>query len=361
MSLANVLIDAYHTLVDDKDALTLELGEVEQTRDDLVVCVVDLKESISNLENEKVVLTEKIASVEHERDDLLVVIIDLKETIEELGAEYRPGNSKKGKVIASEAHIKLEKELTVVRTNLCVELQLQVELERVKNDLEKSLKWTWSSEAITAIYVNNGGNRYKNIYVADFESLQSGDLSCLKVVDDEAELWHRRLGHTSFSLLNKLIQKDMVRGLPMSKFKEHKVCDACAIGKYVKSSFKSKKDVSTSKPLDLLHMDLCGPMRVQNRGGKGYIFVIVDDYSRFIWTLFLRTKDETFKVFVAFVRKIQVKMESRVACIRSNHGTEFDNAKFDEFCTKNGITHNFSALRTPCEHVIFALRKTAPK
>ncbi|XP_070020896.1 uncharacterized protein [Nicotiana sylvestris] len=67
--------------------------------------------------------------------------------------------------------------------------------------------------------------RYKNIYVADFESLQSGDLSCLKAVDDDAELWYRRLGHTCFSLLNKLIQKDLVHGLPMSKFKVQKFCN----------------------------------------------------------------------------------------------------------------------------------------
>ncbi|XP_070013473.1 uncharacterized protein [Nicotiana sylvestris] len=314
-----------------------------------------------------------------------------------------------GKEIASKEHIRLENELKAVRTRICVETEknkhLQTDLERVKNDLEKFLKWTWSLEAITAMYTNNGENRqgigfqrektpynphnkyvivsdnwfcthcgnngtskkivrpgfnlfrkikwnserkrltmicdkgnkveflskictvtdlvtgevvlvakrYKNIYVVDLESLQSGDLSCLKAIDDDVELWHKRLGHTSFSLLNKLIPKDLVHGLPMSKFKVENICDACAIGKYVKSSFKSKKDMSTSKPLELLHMDLCGPMRV----------------------------------FVAFVKKIQVKIESRVACIRSNHGTEFDNAKFDEFCNENGITHNFSAPRTP--------------
>ncbi|XP_075104346.1 putative mitochondrial protein AtMg00300 [Nicotiana tabacum] len=100
--------------------------------------------------------------------------------------------------------------------------------------------------------------RYKNIYVADFESLQAGDMSCLKTVDNDAEPWHRRLGHASFSLLNKLIQKDLARGLPNSKFKQHRVCEACARGKHVKLSFKPKKDVSTSKPLELLHMDLCG-------------------------------------------------------------------------------------------------------
>ncbi|XP_070020768.1 uncharacterized mitochondrial protein AtMg00300-like [Nicotiana sylvestris] len=98
--------------------------------------------------------------------------------------------------------------------------------------------------------------RYKNIYVVDFESLHSSDLSCLSVVDDDAELWHRRLGHASFTLLNKLVRKDLVRGLSKSSFKDHKVCDACVKGKQVRSSFKTKKEVSTSRPLDLLHMDL---------------------------------------------------------------------------------------------------------
>ncbi|XP_070028736.1 uncharacterized protein [Nicotiana sylvestris] len=184
MSLANVLIDVYHSLVDDKDALPIELGDTEQTRDDLVVCVVDLKETADNLENEKKVLTEKITSVEHERDDLMVVVVDLRETIEnfskekdslvekvtvieqerddllivtvdlretieKLKAECKPENSEKGKEVASEAHIKLENKLNIVRTSLRAELeknrQLQAELERVKHDLEKSLKWTWSS------------------------------------------------------------------------------------------------------------------------------------------------------------------------------------------------------------------------
>ncbi|XP_070057774.1 uncharacterized protein [Nicotiana tomentosiformis] len=198
MSLANVLIDAYHSLVSDKDALTIELGDTEQIRDDLVVCVVDLKETIKNLKNEKDVLIEKIASVEHERDDLMVVVVDLKETtenfsreksalvekvaiteqekddllvvivdleetIEELKAECRSENSEKGKEVASEAHIKLKNELNNMKTSLCAKLeknrQLQAELEKVKNDLEKSLKWTWSSDAINAMYFNNGGNR----------------------------------------------------------------------------------------------------------------------------------------------------------------------------------------------------------
>ncbi|XP_070050783.1 uncharacterized protein [Nicotiana tomentosiformis] len=140
------------------------------------------------------------------------------------------------------------------------------------------------------------------------------------------------------------VKKDLVRGLPKSRFKDHKVCDACVRGKQVRSSFNPKNKVSTTRPLDLLHMDICGPMRVLSRGGKKYIFVIVDDYSRFIWTLFLKTKDETFPVFVAFVKQIQVKMRHNVVSIRSDHGTEFENTKFDEFCAKNVLNNGKEAL-----------------
>nr|XP_016497295.1 PREDICTED: uncharacterized protein LOC107816123 [Nicotiana tabacum] len=217
----SVFIDSYHSHVEDKDALTLELGEAEQTRDDLVMCVVDLKETICELKKENFVLTEKIANIEHERDDLVVVVVDHKETIE---------NFKKEREALMKRVTEIEEErddLLVVIANLRKTIEgLGTESKPGNSKKEK---------------------RYKNIYVVDFESIQSGDLSCLKAVDD-AELWHRKLGHASFSLLNKLIQKDLVHGLPMSKFKVQKVCDACARGKHVKSSFKSKKDDHVLSP-----------------------------------------------------------------------------------------------------------------
>jgi len=94
-------------------------------------------------------------------------------------------------------------------------------------------------------------------------------------------LWHKRLGHASLSLLNKLVFKDLVVGLPSIKYNDGKVCDACARRKEVRNSFKLKNCVSTIQPLEMLHIDLCGPMRITNRGGKRYVLVVVDDYSRF--------------------------------------------------------------------------------
>ena len=105
--------------------------------------------------------------------------------------------------------------------------------------------------------------------------------------------------------------------------------------------------VSTTKPLEMLHVDLCGPMCVITRGCKRYILVIVDDYSRYTWTQFLATKDETYEVFEIFVRLVQKKLNTEVINIRSDHGSEYENSQFLCFCTTNGIDHNFSAPRTP--------------
>ena len=105
--------------------------------------------------------------------------------------------------------------------------------------------------------------------------------------------------------LNKLISKDLVIGLPKLKFEKDHICEACQKGKQVKSSFKIKNVVSSLKPLELLHMDLFGPSRTMSLGGNYYALVIVDDFSRFTWTLFLESKSDTFSAFKKLARRMQ--------------------------------------------------------
>ena len=81
-----------------------------------------------------------------------------------------------------------------------------------------------------------------------------------------------------------------------------------AKGKQVRKSFKLKNYVSTTHPLELLHVDLCSPMRITSRGGKRYVLVIVHDYSRFTWTLFLASKDETFEKFLMFLKRTEKRV-----------------------------------------------------
>lgn len=107
--------------------------------------------------------------------------------------------------------------------------------------------------------------RVKNMYVVDLDSIEGDSMSCLSAQTDNANLWHRRQGHVSTSLVNKLVAGDLVRGLPKLKFSNDNICDVCAKGKQTRSSFKAKKGVSTTRPLELLHMDLFEPVRIQRR------------------------------------------------------------------------------------------------
>jgi len=121
------------------------------------------------------------------------------------------------------------------------------------------------------------GKRHNNAYKACILSLPQNHVTCLSALDDGVMLWHKRLDLASLSLLIKLISKDLVVGLPSIKYNDDKVCDVCARGKQVRTSFKSKNCISTSRPLELLRVDLCGPIKITSRGGKRYVFVIVDD------------------------------------------------------------------------------------
>ncbi|GKA67590.1 retrovirus-related pol polyprotein from transposon TNT 1-94 [Tanacetum coccineum] len=141
--------------------------------------------------------------------------------------------------------------------------------------------------------------------------------------------------------------KVIVRNLPKLKFDQH-FYDACKMGKQAHASHKAKNVVSTTRCLELLHMNLFGPSAVQSYGGNRYTLVIVDDYSRYTWTRFLKDKTEAFDQFEIFSRKIQNQLDCSIVLIRTDHGREFDTkVQFGEFCNANGITHNFSAPRTP--------------
>ncbi|GJW73655.1 retrovirus-related pol polyprotein from transposon TNT 1-94 [Tanacetum coccineum] len=148
-------------------------------------------------------------------------------------------------------------------------------------------------------------------------------------------------------LIQSLASKELVRNLPKLKFDQH-FCDACKMGKQAHAGHKAKNIVSTTRCLKLLHMDLFGPSAVQSYGGNRYTLVIVDDYARYTWTRFLKNKTESFDQFKIFSRKIQNQLGCSIVSIRTDHGREFDNeVQFGEFCNASGITHNFSALRTP--------------
>jgi len=114
----------------------------------------------------------------------------------------------------------------------------------------------------------------------------------------------------------------------------------------VKSSFKAKDIVSTSRPLELLHIDLFGPVNTASLYGRKYGLFIVDDYRIWTWVKFLRSKDNAYDVFSNSYTQIQSEKEMKILKVRSDHGGEFENEPFETFCEKHGIVHEISSPTT---------------
>nr|GEZ46543.1 ribonuclease H-like domain-containing protein [Tanacetum cinerariifolium] len=131
-----------------------------------------------------------------------------------------------------------------------------------------------------------------------------------------------------------------------SKFKYHKehLCPSCEQGKSKRASHPPKA-VPNSR--QRCHMDLCGPMRIASINGKRYILVIVDDYSRYTWVHFLRSKDEAPAVIITFLKRITVLLQSPVIIIRTDNGTEFKNQVLKVYFDSVSISHQTSSVRTP--------------
>nr|GEU79488.1 retrovirus-related Pol polyprotein from transposon TNT 1-94 [Tanacetum cinerariifolium] len=192
-------------------------------------------------------------------------------------------------------------------------------------------------------------NRGYDLYTISLqESTSSTPLYLMaKASPTQAWLWYRRLSHLNFDYINLLSNKDIVIGLPKLKYVKDQLCSSCELSKAKRSSFKSKVVSSSKGRLNLLHMDLCGPMRVASIIGKKYILVIVDDYSRYTWTFFLCSKDATPEVLKEFLTMIQRNLQAPVITVRTDRGTEFLNKTLNAFFKEEGIENQTSTAQTP--------------
>nr|GFA80637.1 retrovirus-related Pol polyprotein from transposon TNT 1-94 [Tanacetum cinerariifolium] len=140
---------------------------------------------------------------------------------------------------------------------------------------------------------------------------------------------------------------DIMIGLPKLKFVKDHLCSSCELGKAKQKSFQTKTTLSSKRQLQLLHMDLCGPMRLASINGRKYVLVIVDDYSRYTWTHFLRFKDETPRVLIDFLMLVQRGLHAQVRIVQTDKGTKFLNKTLHAYFASEGILHQTSVAQTP--------------
>nr|GEW23534.1 ribonuclease H-like domain-containing protein [Tanacetum cinerariifolium] len=165
------------------------------------------------------------------------------------------------------------------------------------------------------------GSRGTNLYLITLQDTNCPNLICLmaKATSSQAWLWHRRLSHLNFDTINLLSKNDIVVGLPKLKFVKDHLCSSCELGKAKRKSFHTKITPSSKRRLQLLHMDLCGPMRVASINGKRYVLVIVDDYSRYTCIHFLRSKVETPETLHAYFGAEGIHHQTSVARTPEQH------------------------------------------
>nr|GEU32597.1 putative ribonuclease H-like domain-containing protein [Tanacetum cinerariifolium] len=162
--------------------------------------------------------------------------------------------------------------------------------------------------------------RENNMYNVNLKNIvPSRDLTCLfaKAIINESNLWHRRLGHISFKIINKLVKSNLVRVLPTKVFENDNSCVACKKGKQHRASCKSKHVSSIDQPFFRLHMDLFGPTFVNSLSKKSHCLVITDDYSIFTWVFFLTTKDETTPILKTFITGLENQLSLKAEAVNT--------------------------------------------
>nr|GFB51178.1 retrovirus-related Pol polyprotein from transposon TNT 1-94 [Tanacetum cinerariifolium] len=197
-----------------------------------------------------------------------------------------------------------------------------------------------------------------DLYVITLQDTSSPNPICLmaKATSSQAWLWHRRFSHLNFNTINLISKNDIVIGLLKLKFVKDHLCSSCELGKAKRKSFQTKTTPSSKRRLHLLHMDLCGPMWVESINERKYVLVIVDDYSRYTWTHFLRFKDETPEVLIDFLRLVERGLHAQVRIVRTEKGTEFLNKTLHAYFASEGIHHQTSVARTPKQNGVVERR-----
>ena len=173
------------------------------------------------------------------------------------------------------------------------------------------------------------------------------DIVCNGIHLPNEDLWHQRIGPASYKHLSIVSKNESVLGIPKLSRVSNVVCGSCQLGKQTKAKHPGTQTSATSRPLELLHLDLMGPTRTKSLGGKRYIMVMVDDFIKYTWVILLRSKLNAPEHIEALRTRLQNEKSLKINRIRSDHGKEFENSYMESFCTRSGISQEFSTPITP--------------
>lgn len=182
------------------------------------------------------------------------------------------------------------------------------------------------------------------------------DPICLQATTlSESTRWHARLGHIGKDSMAKMIKNDVVTGIPKIGV-EKGTCSSCLLGKQARQSFPQATTYRAEKILDLIHGDLCGPISPQTPSRRRYVFVLIDDHSRYMWSILLNEKGEAFEKFKHFKAVVEKETGTTIKMLRTDRGGEFISSEFKVFCETTGIVRHFTAPYSPQQNGVVERR-----
>ncbi|XP_071687326.1 uncharacterized protein [Rutidosis leptorrhynchoides] len=253
--------------------------------------------------------------------------------------------SEKQKCFKVKAITKLKRRISKLCKKLKDKPKVKTESDKPKSPEKNERKWfldsgcsrhmTGCKEHLEGFVEEKGPSvRYGDNSVGKtigYRSVKAGGVTLKRVALVEGFM------HNLLSVSQVADEEWLVRGLPQLSYKKDKVCSACVKGKQIKAHFHSKTITTIDEPLHMLHMDLFGPMNIGSLSGKKYTLVIVDEYSRLTWVIFLYAKSDAPEEIINLIKKEQVQKGKLAKQLKSDHGTEFKNATLVDFCKSVGI------------------------
>jgi hypothetical protein len=223
---------------------------------------------------------------------------------------------------------------------------LNYNLLSVSQICEMDYNCLFTNKGVTVFMRSDGSFAFKGVlrwklYLMNFIPEEVELNKCLIAKTNMGWLWHRRLALIGMRNLHKLQKVGHILGLTNIIFENDTPCGACQVGKQDGDHHHAKNIMTTTRPLEMLHMDLFGPITYISIDGNKYGLVIIDDYSHFTWVFFLQDKSEIQKVLKKFLKRAQNEFDANVKKIRSDNNTEFKNTQIEDFLDEECIKHEF--------------------
>ena len=187
-----------------------------------------------------------------------------------------------------------------------------------------------------------------------------GKLYMLKIVQNEEvniakdesnlKLWHYRYGHLGMDYVSKLINDKMVTGMDTVHDERNVACEGCIMGKHHRTKYPKGKAKRATKPFELVHSDVCGPMSVNSIGGSRYFVTFIDDLSRYTYVYFIKHKHEVLEKFKEFVSLISNITDNTIKVLRSDNGGEYCSKAFEAYLKEHGISHQLTVPYNPAQN-----------